>query len=153
MDSREAAWAALHEALPARLACRPGDLRSRGRHAWSATAHGPLPGGGKHPQIVAGTGPDGVAALRDLDDRLRVAGGWGQALSIASARPAVTPTESRLKGGCAVTSARVNDESQPLPTMCSPLPRGVLQQACHHALGISVAVRTNRTLTRRFACN
>ena len=33
--------------------------------------HGPLPGRGKAPEIVTGTGVDEVAALRDLDDRLR----------------------------------------------------------------------------------
>jgi hypothetical protein len=42
-----------------------------GRHAWSVTAHGPLPGRSKAPQIVTGTGADEVAALHDLDDRLR----------------------------------------------------------------------------------
>ena len=42
-----------------------------GRHAWSVTAHGPLPGRGKAPQVATGTGEDEVAALRALDDRLR----------------------------------------------------------------------------------
>jgi hypothetical protein len=39
--------------------------------SWSVTAHGPLPGRGKAPQTVTGTGADEVATLRDLDARLR----------------------------------------------------------------------------------
>ncbi len=35
------------------------------------TARGPHPGRGKAPQTVTGTGDDKIAALRDLDDRLR----------------------------------------------------------------------------------
>jgi hypothetical protein len=66
---REAAWDAVHEALPARwdvgLPCRhPTGI-------WSITARGPHPGRGKHPQTVTGTGEDETAALYDLDDRLR----------------------------------------------------------------------------------
>jgi len=70
MDAREAAGSAVHEALPARWHVGPVSF-DPGRHAWSVTAHGPLPGRGKAPQVVTGTGPDEVAALRDLDDRLR----------------------------------------------------------------------------------
>jgi hypothetical protein len=69
-DAREAAWWAVHDALPAPWHVGPV-TSDPGRHAWSVTAHGPLPGRGKVPQIVTGTGEDEVAALRDLDDRLR----------------------------------------------------------------------------------
>jgi len=63
MDAREAAGSAVHEALPARWHVGPVSF-DPGRHAWSVTAHGPLPGRGKAPQVVTGTGPDEVAALR-----------------------------------------------------------------------------------------
>jgi hypothetical protein len=67
---REAAWDALHEALPAR-----GQMGlpsyDPGRQLWQATAIGPHPGRGKLPVVVSGTGEDETAALRDLDDRLR----------------------------------------------------------------------------------
>jgi len=69
-DAREAAWSAVHDALPARWHVGPVTY-DPGRHAWSVTAHGPLPGRGKAPQVAAGTGEDEVASLRDLDDRLR----------------------------------------------------------------------------------
>ena len=75
--SRDAAWDAVHEALPARWCVGqpsydPGALRSDGyRGAWSVTARGPHPGRGKAPQTVKGIGEDEAAALRDLDDRLR----------------------------------------------------------------------------------
>jgi hypothetical protein len=70
MDAREAARSAVHEALPARWQVGPPTYDS-GRHAWSVTAHGPLPGRGKAPEMVTGAGVDEVAALRDLHDRLR----------------------------------------------------------------------------------
>jgi len=70
MDDREAAWGAVHEALPARWHVGPV-VYDPGRRAWSVTAHGPLPGRGKAPQTVSGIGADEVAALRDLDDHLR----------------------------------------------------------------------------------
>ena len=80
IDVREEAWSAVHEALPARWHVGPVTY-DPGRHEWSVTAHGPHPGRGKAPQSVTGTGEDEVAALRDLDDRLRgvprlTAGGW-----------------------------------------------------------------------------
>jgi hypothetical protein len=75
--TREGAWDAVHEALPARWCVGrpsydPGVLRPDGyRGAWSVTARGPHPGRGRVPQTVTGTGDDETAALRDLDDRLR----------------------------------------------------------------------------------
>ena len=69
-DARETAWPAVHEALPARWHVGPVSF-DPGRHAWSVSAHGPLPGRGKAPEFVSGSGADEVAALRDLDDRLR----------------------------------------------------------------------------------
>lgn len=73
---RERAWGAVHEALPARwrvgpVIFDPGVLRPDGhRGAFSVTAHGPT-GRGKSPVTVSGHGQDEIAALRDLDDRLR----------------------------------------------------------------------------------
>lgn len=67
---REEAWGAIHEALPARWNVGPVTF-DPGRPAWSVTARGPHPGRGKAPQTVSGTGEDEVAALRDLDGRLR----------------------------------------------------------------------------------
>jgi hypothetical protein len=73
----EAAWDAVHEALPARwlvgpVTYDPGVLRSDGYlGAYHVTARGPHPGRGKAPVTVSGTGEDEAAALRDLDDRLR----------------------------------------------------------------------------------
>ena len=69
-DVREVAWSAVHEDLPARWHVGPVTY-DPGRPAWLVTAHGPLPGRGKAPQTVTGTGENEVAALRDLDDRLR----------------------------------------------------------------------------------
>ena len=75
--NREAAWDAVHEALPARWCVGmpsydPGVVRPGGyRGAWSVTARGPHPGRGKVPQTVTGTGDDDIRALRDLDDGLR----------------------------------------------------------------------------------
>ena len=67
---REDVWSAILEALPARWHVGPVTYNP-GRYAWSVTAHGPLPGRGKVPEFVSGSGADEVAALRDLDDRLR----------------------------------------------------------------------------------
>ena len=67
---REAAWFAVHEALPAGWRVGPVTY-DPGRHAHSVTARGPHPGRGKMPQTVSGTGEDETGALRDLDDRLR----------------------------------------------------------------------------------
>lgn len=69
-DAREAAWWAVHDALPARWHVRPVTY-DPDHYAWSVTAHGPLPGRGKVPKVATGTGEDEVAALRDLDYRLR----------------------------------------------------------------------------------
>ncbi len=75
--SRDAAWEAVHEALPASwgvgpVIFDPGALRADGYlGAFSVTARGPHPGRGKVPQTVRGTGEDETAALRNLDDRLR----------------------------------------------------------------------------------
>jgi hypothetical protein len=70
MPEREEAWAAVHEALPARWQVgRPSF--DPGRHAWIITALGPHPGRGKMPVAVSGTGEDEIAALRDLDGHLR----------------------------------------------------------------------------------
>jgi hypothetical protein len=76
-DGRESAWSAVREALPARwrvgaVTHDPGVVRADGlMGAFSVTARGPHPGRGKMPVTVSGTGEDEVAALRDLDDRLR----------------------------------------------------------------------------------
>jgi hypothetical protein len=70
MDALEGTWSAVHEALPARCQVGPPTY-DPGIRAWTVTAHGPLPGRSKAPRTVTGTGPDEVAALRDLDDRLR----------------------------------------------------------------------------------
>jgi hypothetical protein len=69
-DAREAAWFAVHEALPARWTLGPASYYAD-RNAWVVTAVGPHPGRGKLPQSVSGTGAHEVAALPDLDDRLR----------------------------------------------------------------------------------
>lgn len=66
----EAAWDAVHEALPARWRVGPITF-DPGRPAFSVTAIGPHPGRGKIPQSVSGIGEDESAALGDLDDRLR----------------------------------------------------------------------------------
>lgn len=66
----EAAWAAVHEALPARWQVGPA-LYSPGDRAWHVSAHGPHPGRGRTPQTVTGTGEVELAALRDLNDQLR----------------------------------------------------------------------------------
>lgn len=46
--TREEAWDAVHEALPARWRVGPPSF-DPGRHAWSVTARGPHPGRGKMP--------------------------------------------------------------------------------------------------------
>lgn len=69
-DPREEAWNAVHDALPARWRVGPPGY-DPGRQHWRVSAVGPLPGRGKLPQTVTGTGEDETAALRDLDDRLR----------------------------------------------------------------------------------
>jgi hypothetical protein len=54
---QEAAWDAVHEALPARWAIGPVTY-DPGAHAFSVTARGPHPGRGKAPQTVTGNGED-----------------------------------------------------------------------------------------------
>jgi len=66
----EDAWAAVHEALPARWQVGPVTY-DPGRHAWSVTARSGARGRGNPPVTVSGAGEDEIAALRDLDDRLR----------------------------------------------------------------------------------
>jgi hypothetical protein len=61
---------AVHEALPARWQVGPATY-DPGRQVWSVTGRGPHPGRGKMPETVSGTGEDEIAALRDLDVRLR----------------------------------------------------------------------------------
>ena len=70
MTDREDAWDAVHEALPAGWTVGPPTY-DPGISAWSVTARSKVPGRGKPPVTVTGTGPDEAAALRALDDRLR----------------------------------------------------------------------------------
>ena len=68
--TREEAWGAVHEALPARwrVGLASQDVLT---HRWSVTAFRRDRGRLATPETVTGTGDDEVAALRDLDDRLR----------------------------------------------------------------------------------
>ena len=66
----EAAWETVHDALPARWSVRRPSY-DPGRHAWSISAIAPHPGRDNMPTVVTGNGTDEVAALRDLDNRLR----------------------------------------------------------------------------------
>lgn len=70
-DATEAAWDAVHEALPARW--RVGlPSRHPSTGVWTVTAiDGRTTGRGKVPRSVTGTGETEEAALDDLDDRLR----------------------------------------------------------------------------------
>jgi len=70
MDEREAAWDSLWGAGPARWAVGPPSY-DPGAGAWSISAVAPHPGRGKIPISVSGRGADEVAAVRDLDARLR----------------------------------------------------------------------------------
>lgn len=69
-DDREQAWGRLHEALPARWTVGHVSY-DPGRQRWSISAVGPHPGRGRIPESVAGFGEGEVAAVRDLDARLR----------------------------------------------------------------------------------
>src|SRR6478735_5047612 len=69
MTDTEAAWDAVHEALPAGWTVGPPTY-DPGVSGWSVTARTVSAGRGKPPRTVIGTGPDEAAALRDLDDRL-----------------------------------------------------------------------------------
>jgi hypothetical protein len=72
MDTGEAAWSAVHESLPARWrVASPPSIADPLRKIWSVTAIGPHPGRNGTSPSVTGTGPDEIAALRDLDDQLR----------------------------------------------------------------------------------
>lgn len=62
MSDREAAWDAVHEALPARWTVGQASIGDPLTRRWSVTARGPHPGRGKVPQTVTGTGEDEAAA-------------------------------------------------------------------------------------------
>ena len=66
------AWDALYDSLPGRWHIGKPSYDSR-LAAWSVSAWGPQPGRGQGPQTVTGVGHSEVAALRDLDARLRAA--------------------------------------------------------------------------------
>ena len=68
-DSREIAWFAAHDALPASWLVGPITF-DPGRGQFSVTARAPHPGRGKSPATVSGAGPTDVAALVDLHERL-----------------------------------------------------------------------------------
>jgi hypothetical protein len=70
-DAREAAWGAVHKALPAGWRVGPAAIGDPLRGTWSVTALRRARGRLSMPQTVTGTGPDELAALRDLDDQLR----------------------------------------------------------------------------------
>jgi hypothetical protein len=70
IDALDAAWDSLWEAMPARwTVARPSF--DPGARAWSISAVGPDRGRGEVPTSVSGNGEDQVAAIRDLDARLR----------------------------------------------------------------------------------
>ena len=70
-EAHEAAWSAVHEALPASWRVGPPSFSPADQH-WSVTAFGQTHGRHGGPPIsVTGIGEDEVAALRDLNDRLR----------------------------------------------------------------------------------
>jgi hypothetical protein len=68
-DSREAAWFAVHDALPACWRVGPVTF-DPGLRQFSVTARGPHPGRGKMPVTVSGAGDSEVSALVDLHARL-----------------------------------------------------------------------------------
>jgi hypothetical protein len=68
-DPREAAWFAVHDALPAYWMVGPVTF-DPGRSAFSVTARAPHPGRGKIPVRVSGVGDTEIAALVDLHGRL-----------------------------------------------------------------------------------
>ena len=70
MTDREDAWNAVHEALPAGWTVGPPTF-DPGVPGWSVTARTVAANRLKRAQTVTGTGVDEVAALRNLDDRLR----------------------------------------------------------------------------------
>jgi hypothetical protein len=68
-DPREAAWFAVHDALPAYWMVGPVTF-DPGPGLFSVTARAPHPGRGKIPVTVSGTGETENAALVDLHGRL-----------------------------------------------------------------------------------
>jgi hypothetical protein len=70
MDEREEVWGRLHEAMPARWTVGQPSY-DPGRPGWSISAVGPNRGRGKVPTFVSGLGENELAAVRDLDARLR----------------------------------------------------------------------------------
>lgn len=70
MDERETVWGRLHEAMPARWTVGQPSY-DPGRRGWSISAVGPDRGRGKLPTFVSGFGEDELAAVRNLDARLR----------------------------------------------------------------------------------
>jgi hypothetical protein len=73
MDEREAAWSELLDVVPPKW--RTGRATQDALTGqWSVAAIGPKVGGrrGPPPESVTGTGPDEVAAVRDLVKRLRM---------------------------------------------------------------------------------
>src|SRR3954466_6568597 len=70
MNDREAAWDAVHEALPAGWTVGPPTY-DPGVPGWSVTARSVAYSPRRPPQTVRGTGDTETAALRALDDRLR----------------------------------------------------------------------------------
>jgi len=69
-DPREVVWNAAHEALPAGWRVGPPTY-DPARRQWSVTARSPTPGRRRAAATVSGTGEDELAALSDLDARLR----------------------------------------------------------------------------------
>lgn len=69
VDVREAAWFAVHDALPACWMAGPVTF-DPGRAQFSVTARAPSPGRAKIPISVSGLGETEVAALVDLHGRL-----------------------------------------------------------------------------------
>ena len=70
MNDRQAAWDAVHEALPAGWTVGPPTY-DPGVPGWSVTARSDQYSRRKPPMTVTGTGDSETAALRALDDRLR----------------------------------------------------------------------------------
>ena len=69
VDPREAAWFAVHDALPAYWLVGPVTF-DPGRGQFSVTARAPHPGRGKRAVTVSGAGENEVTALVDLNARL-----------------------------------------------------------------------------------
>jgi hypothetical protein len=68
-DDLDAAWDAVHEAVPARWMVGRTTFDPAGDGSWSVWAVGRTKRG-EIPQSLIGTGATEVEALRDLDDRL-----------------------------------------------------------------------------------